>query len=714
MPFYDSAFWSDRLQRTLESYDEALLRSMAARLFKPRNQWPFEELVERSVTTVAENSGVVNRRLQDLELPSRLVLTLMARSRQPRWRLGNLLEMLAALGHAEGPQPIFALFDSGLLFPELANTIQLGAGASPARLKSFEQWLGLAGGTDLAVFTHPHVMSLAINGQTGLGEFPHEVMTPKVIHEADGLDFLLRLAAVWQQLINNPLRKTQSGDLFKRDLDRLRSDPVLNAPGADNLAEVLDTGLLTLALARTEGIVESDESEFRAGTLPASWDDGLPATLMALWSALPLLEGWNPLAGWSAGQTAGNPYPSAYLLSLLLLAELPENGWAHVTEIESWILANHPYWKNEDLRPSQRKPWLQNFLMGFAFTLRLLQAAKDEEGEWAVRLSVMGKWLLGLSSTPPAAIEFPQTLLVQPNLEIIVYRQGLKPSLLNRLSRFATWKSLGAACTLQLEANAAYRALESGLSFQEILQTLEKYGMREIPSAVVESLRTWSDKRDRLSVYPSATLFEFADKEDLEAALARGLLGIRLSDRLLVVANEGSIDFRQFRLAGTRDYALPPEKCVEVDADGITLSVDLTRSDLLLETEILRFADALDGAGVNGRRRFRLTPESLSRGQQNSLDIQFLEDWFYQRTGQALSPAARLLLTGSRTPPLELRQQLVLYVATPEIADGLLQWPGTRELIQDRLGPTALVVSSEEVAKLKEQLVQLGITLQIP
>src|SRR5207237_4264227 len=125
------------------------------------------------------------------------------------------------------------------------------------------------------------------------------------------------------------------------------------------------------------------------------------------------------------------------------------------------------------------------------------------------------------------------------------------------------------------------------------------------------SLRTWADKRERISVYPSATLFEFADPSDLNEALARGLPGVRLSERLLIVVDEKAVDFRHFRLLGTRDYALPPEKCVAVDGDGVTLSVDVSRSDLLLEIELQRFAEPLDSAGVNGKHRYRLTPASL-------------------------------------------------------------------------------------------------------
>src|SRR5207253_851122 len=162
---------------------------------------------------------------------------------------------------------------------------------------------------------------------------------------ADGLELPLRLAGLWQQLVPAPLRRTQTGDFFKRDLDRLRSDPLLNAPPAQNLADLPDAGLLTVALARAENILEGDETELRAGSL-----------------------------------------------------------------------------------------------LGLAFSLRLLQAARDAQGAWLVRLSPLGRWILGFGEAPPVTPPYPQTLLVQPNLEIIVYRQGLTPALISRLSRFALWK----------------------------------------------------------------------------------------------------------------------------------------------------------------------------------------------------------------------------------------------------------------------------------
>src|SRR5262249_6668895 len=160
-----------------------------------------------------------------------------------------------------------------------------------------------------------------------------------------------------------------------------------------------------------------------------------------------------------------------------------------------------------------------------------------------------------------------------------------------------------------------------------------------------------------------------------------------------------------FRLTGTRDYGLPPERCVMVEADGVTLSVDVARSDLLLETELPRFAEAVAGPSADGRRQYPPTPAAAAGA---GVAPAAPEEWFAQRTGGPLSAAGRLLMTGSVMPAPELKRHLVLHVATEELADGLVQWPATRDLIAARLGPTALAVAEGRAEELKRQMRLLG------
>jgi hypothetical protein len=726
----DPSYWSELQRHTLESYDEALLRKVAARLVKPRNQWPAADLIERSAAATS-NPVLIDRRLQELTPPARRLLALIGHSRQPYWDLGNLVELTIALGHDDGLQPVMELLEAGMLYPSLsaAKGGPSTNGVSGKKLKSFEQWMAAPGPAGLLVFAPPAITVRALGEDLGLPDLSMDepshdrkgadgatapLRSRLSWQEADGLEWLLRLGVLWQQVAAGPLRLTQQGEFFKRDFERLGQDVLLNAAPVDRLADVPDAAFLAIALAEQEGILVNSDGELRAERLPAAWDKGLAAALESIWIDLPRLSAWNPLDGWRSGvlQT-GNPFPSAYLLSFLLLARLPDEAWVRPETIEQWIVAQHPYWTNESLRPSRQKPWLETFLLGVAYQLRMVQAMRGEDGEWQVRLSPTGRWLLGLGEAPNLETVHTQTLLVQPNLQIIAYRQGLTSSLIARLTQFAAWEGLGAACTLQLQPETVYRALEAGQSFESIRLTLEQHGTRGVPPAVLDSLRTWSNKRDRITVYPSAILLEFGSAEDLNEALARGLSAVRLSDRLAVAAGEEAIEFRHFRLTGTRDYALPPEKCVQVEADGVTVSVDLARSDLLLETELPRFAELIGGSPANGRRLYRLSPASLSSARSSGMTRTALELWFHQRTGQPLPPAARLLMTAGEAETPRLRRHLVLHVADEEMADGLMQWPQTCGLFEERLGPTALVVVQENVPALREQLLGAGITLAL-
>ncbi len=148
-----------------------------------------------------------------------------------------------------------------------------------------------------------------------------------------------------------------------------------------------------------------------------------------------------------------------------------------------------------------------------------------------------------------------------------------------------------------------------------------------------------------------------------------------------------------------------------MDGDGVTLSIDLARSDLLLETEVQGLAEFVNRPGAQGRRLYRLTPNSLTAARANGWSLANLETWYLHRTGLPLSAAAYLLFTAADMPPLELRRQIILHTASPLAADGLQQWPATRELIQSRLGPTTLVVTEQNVGELRRRCEELGFKL---
>jgi hypothetical protein len=171
-----------------------------------------------------------------------------------------------------------------------------------------------------------------------------------------------------------------------------------------------------------------------------------------------------------------------------------------------------------------------------------------------------------------------------------------------------------------------------------------------------------------------------------------------------------------------RDYRLPPERCVSVEADGVTLALDPARSDLLIDAELARFADEeppQDADRSNGARpparRFKVTAESLARGLELGVTAPLLSDWFLRRTGGELPPAVGLMVrpTLPGAKPWKARRQLVLNAPNSALLDGVLQHPATRPLLGDRLGPVTAVVPEDCVDRLRAALKTLGIDIDV-
>ncbi len=169
MPVVDPAFWSELQRQTLARYDEALLRQVAARLVKPRNQWPVEDLIERGAATARQP-----RRHRSPLTRAGAGRPAAAGADRPQpaavWNLGNLVEMMIALGHADGLQPRPGAARSGLALSAswMPQRAPRRNGESHRKIKSFEQWLAAPGPAGLLVFAPPQIAVRAIGEDLGL------------------------------------------------------------------------------------------------------------------------------------------------------------------------------------------------------------------------------------------------------------------------------------------------------------------------------------------------------------------------------------------------------------------------------------------------------------------------------------------------------------------------------------------------------------------
>jgi hypothetical protein len=689
--------WSERVRKTLEWYHESLLRSITGKLLRPRNQWSVEDLIQRSIETLT-NAVVIDRRLKELPTSARVLLGIIGISQQPIWRVSQLVPILATLGYSEGLVPFRILFDNGLIYPNHSN--------SQEPLKQFDDFFGGEAFQFAEIFVHPSVAQRSKEEEFQLPKLPSHEISDRGVRLSDGFEWLIRSAVIWQQLANSPVRLTQKQLFSKRDLTRFQNEELLKIPFAEQFGEVPDHSILGIYLALSTNVIEWVDGELRPRQFDREWEIGLEEVLRVHAIALWKIDRWDPQKGYHPVDE-GTSFPSLSFLTLLLLNHQPKSNWILASDLAEFLWNHHPAWKSS-LRQKEGDPesWMKTFLLGVAYQLRLVEI-NQSQNQFYFRLSEFGRAFWSGNSLPKMASEFPQTLIVQPNSEVIVFRHGLTPSLLNRLTRFANWKTLGTALTFELNAESIYRGLETGLSFQEIIKYLQQHSTKNVPANIIDSIQRWSNKRERITVYTSATLVEFSSPQEMESAFTRGLLSLKLTDRIGLIES-GEPEYKHFRLVGNRDYEAKPQKCISFDPDGVTFTIDSALSDLVLEAELTRFAEPRSSAD-SGHRRFAFTRQSLKKAAEQGITLLELEEWCFNRSGEPISSSAHMLFSGSGGLSGEMRRCLVFQLPTEILTDGLMQYPLTAECIDERLGSCALAIYEEKREIFEQRLSELGI-----
>lgn len=542
---------------------------------------------------------------------------------------------------------------------------------------------------------------------------------------ADGWEMPIRLAALWRIAWQAPIKRTLQNTLFKRDAERLLEDPVLGAPLLDAPANLPQPGLLAFEAATGLGWLAADEDAYGpADSLVRLVGDDPFTLLKRIAARLLVVEEWNEIDLPAAARSFAQEAASARLLLLLWLDGLKgEEGAAIETLAERLRFAHAPFhgppeavghFRQPEARARLARDWATSFLLGPMYQCGIIAVHTLGPEGALVRLTPLGRQLLGEQRDLEPPPTFPRTLLVQPNLQIIVYRQGLNLELLSRLFVFAEPRTLGAALTFEITAESIYRGLESGMTGEEICEILAAHGGRELPSGLVESIRTWAQKRDRISVYADVALLEFGQPRDLDEALARGVVGSRITDRLLVVEGELAKSYQNLRITSSRDYRFAGEPCIELAPDGVTMMIDPSKADLMLETELRRFAEPAFNGQRSDRRVYRVTSESLAEALGQGLRIGALEEWYQTRTGAPPPPSVQLLCRAAAGLEVAGESLFVLSTDSSLLAEGLLQHPETAPYLSQRLGPTSLVVSEEKLRGLRAALDRLGVSLAQP
>lgn len=701
---------SDDYRAALTLYSRDLIEATAKRVRSKatpaQRKLPADELL----VVALSNPKVVAKLIDDLDPSERQGLAVFRRGPGIRWRWDHAVRLLSACGISSAYRVLQTLLSEGLLLMRPPRADE--------PLARFELAEGIVHSGLPTVALAPPLETLPIELDEPVGAIKGTKLTEW--RATDGWELPLRLAALWRLAWRSPIKRTQNKQLFKRDFERLKTDPLLSAGMLDASRPIPEPGLLAYGLALADGWLSEGEEQRPLATLEELWPNDLHQLQLRMARSMLMVEDWNELGSAAPAGLFASEVASARQLILMWLATLPEDHGVSVEDLADRLSQSHPPWnaagelvgafRHADKRRDLALEFVRVFVEGALYQIGVVALAMREQRTYA-RLTPVGRALMGLAAHPPSVPAYPQTLLAQPNHQVIVYRQGLSVPLLSKLVTVAEPRSIGAALTFELTAESVYHGMETGLSGDRIIELLEGHGGRALPGSLAESIRTWGQKRQRLSVFSNASLFEFASNNDLNEALERGLEGIPLTDRLLLITSDQETSYQNVKITSSRDYRFPSEICVAPESDGVTLVVDLARSDLMLESELLRFSDPVPSDTLEGSRRFRISTESAHRAIRQGFRLNDLEEWFGRRCAVPVPPSAQILFRASFGLDARLEDVLVLFVESSLVADGLQQHPATKALLTRRLGPTSLVVGKADLETLRSALDELGISL---
>lgn len=697
-------------EEILAGYSDDLLQKTVQRACR-FSQAKKETDPAKRLTRLLSTKRSLNKLVEELEENERIALSLFVRTPTMHWRWDQCMRMLQILGHESPYRAVQGLLAEGLLcmfHPGPHEPLVRFEIADSAPIEALPL-------VKLSSPINPGDLELPLPTQ------PLSGSPASRWRQCDGWEFPLRLAVLWRLASLTPIKRTQQNKLFKRDQERILRNPLVTSPLLDCPENIEDLGNFIYQLAQSQGWLDnrSDEQE-PVGTLGEVWPTELPELLLMCGRDLLLIEHWNELGAETPVGSFSQQVAPARVLLLMLLGTLPPETGASVDQLAEVLTQCCPPFNGEgelfgvlrhaEARAELARRWVRISLGGPLYQCGLVKL--DGTGS-LYALTELGRNLLGEPVEIPPFPTYPQTLLAQPNHELIVYRQGLSIPLLGELIQFAEPKSLGAALTFEVNADSIYHGLETGITAKRIVQTLQEHGGREIPPALADSIRTWSQRRDQLTLYSNGSLYEFSNGKDLEDAVARGLTGDRISETLLLVAGDADKAVKHLRITASRDYRFPAQKCATTQPDGVTLRVDTTKSDLMLDAELRRFAEPLSTSDGLGEKTYLITASSMASALDQGLGIDYIEKWFRDRTGDPPPPSVMLLFRAANGAGLSARHRLVVQTESPLLADGLLQHPATAALFDERLGPTSLSVSQDHVSELRDALTNLGIDFDI-
>lgn len=363
--------------------------------------------------------------------------------------------------------------------------------------------------------------------------------------------------------------------------------------------------------------------------------------------------------------------------------------------------------------------WIGRALTGPLFHLGLVELArapKDKPGELTLfRLTETGRAALHAVFRPTAGkpshtrpAEQP-CWIVQPNFEAIVYLDQATPRQIGFIERIGVrQKSDAAIATYRLTRESIYSALEDGVDAKQLLQKLESGSQHPLPPGVERTLSDWAARRDRLTVRFNASVIEFKDAAERDAAIKAGKVkGAVIGERFILTEEKEPTFRRVLPLGGIVSYEPQPPRSLTVKDDGTVLILPGKR-DLLIAGELSAYAETGDTASL-----WRITQKSVLAARDRGWTADDIINRISQRSMLIPPPFLQYAIKGwcgnKTTPgPTALGTPPLLQTSTAEVAEAICKCSFLRPHLLARIGACSVLVKPESVKALGKLLSEYG------
>ncbi len=180
--------------------------------------------------------------------------------------------------------------------------------------------------------------------------------------------------------------------------------------------------------------------------------------------------------------------------------------------------------------------FIRAILRGPLTWLGLVRVSCIADGLEVFCLTRLGALVLGLdesnSSLDAAESTSTDVLVVQPNFDIVVYGPEDQPQLMFHIDRFAERVSVDRLAVYHLTRDSFCRALQLGVTLDDVIRLLEGAARTEIPQNVVFSLRDWARQFERIRVTRHGWLLEAPNSPTLDRWLGDSVLTEAIERRL--------------------------------------------------------------------------------------------------------------------------------------------------------------------------------------